>query len=426
MGCRDTVVTCMPAHQVVTLSLPLGRSVLRPPTSVVPQNFTEVSRRPPGSPCSTPFRGRGTDDLLCMGPHRVGSNSRPLERPGCAEDITRSSWWFTSDGGCFLINAGVVCLLPVAVNDQASPRYVLTPTHFNTPILIGRFRTGTPSLSGRRFLYGTAASHGPIECRAVHFLQIFPQLDDVVFSVACRSRRHATGAIGNSWSQERFLDSWQSLASAFNSVRWGVPRAHWPAGGRVRTATLPRRRSCNLADQGGFKAPPLVGVQANGRSESRKLVSNQYVGNFRGRLGARWIRLGPFLEGPRSSWPVFGTHRTFLASVRGALAFRVGLFRAAHLHLTPRVHRLPHAWPEIASLESVQRSTGRKVATERGIVHGREDIVPQFLWNEQLIIDTVAAGLPTSQKTVLVHPEHPFPVPPQGPEVRVRGSTSKI
>ncbi|KRX34226.1 hypothetical protein T05_64 [Trichinella murrelli] len=29
---------------------------------------------------------------------------------------------FTSDGGCFLINAGVVCLLPVAVNDQASPR----------------------------------------------------------------------------------------------------------------------------------------------------------------------------------------------------------------------------------------------------------------------------------------------------------------
>ncbi|KRY08433.1 hypothetical protein T12_12913 [Trichinella patagoniensis] len=57
-----------------------------------------------------------------MGPHRVESDSRPLERPGCAEDITRSSWWFTSDGGCFLINAGVVCLLPIAVNDQASPR----------------------------------------------------------------------------------------------------------------------------------------------------------------------------------------------------------------------------------------------------------------------------------------------------------------
>ncbi|KRZ83716.1 hypothetical protein T08_2041 [Trichinella sp. T8] len=52
----------------------------------------------------------------------------------------------------------------------------------------------------------------------------------------------------------------------------------------------------NLADQGGFKAPPLIGVQANGRAESRKLVANQYVGIFRGRLGARWIRLGPLLE----------------------------------------------------------------------------------------------------------------------------------
>ncbi|KRZ86296.1 hypothetical protein T08_470 [Trichinella sp. T8] len=57
-------------------------------------------------------------------------------------------------------------------------------------ILIGRFRTGSPSLSGRRFPYGAAASHGPIECRAVHFLQVFPQLDDVVFGVECRSRRH--------------------------------------------------------------------------------------------------------------------------------------------------------------------------------------------------------------------------------------------
>ncbi|KRY60123.1 hypothetical protein T03_12327 [Trichinella britovi] len=92
MGCRDTVVTCMPAPQVVTLPLPLGRSVLRPPTLVVQQKITEVSGRPPDPPCSTPFRGRGTDDLLCKGPHRVGSDSRPLERPGYAEDITRSSW----------------------------------------------------------------------------------------------------------------------------------------------------------------------------------------------------------------------------------------------------------------------------------------------------------------------------------------------
>ncbi|KRY08422.1 hypothetical protein T12_2722 [Trichinella patagoniensis] len=86
---------------------------------------------------------------------------------------------------------------------------------------------------------------------------------------------------------------WPAYSTAFD---WCVPRAHWPAGGRIQSSSFDR-------------------VQANGRAESRKLVANQYVGNFRGRLGARWIPLGSFLEGPRSSWPVFGTHRTFLASV---------------------------------------------------------------------------------------------------------------
>ncbi|KRY06324.1 hypothetical protein T03_14571, partial [Trichinella britovi] len=70
--------------------------------------------------------------------------------------------------------------------------------------------------------------------------------------------------------------AWPAYSIAFD---WCVPRAHWPTG-----------------DQGGFKAPPLIGVQANGRAESPKLVANQYIGIFRGRLGARWIRLGPFLE----------------------------------------------------------------------------------------------------------------------------------
>ncbi|KRY97158.1 hypothetical protein T11_8315, partial [Trichinella zimbabwensis] len=113
-----TVVTCMPAHHVVTLPLPLGRSIPRPPTLVVPLKIIEASGRPPDPPWSIPFSGLGPDVLLCMGPRGVGSDSGPLERPGWAEDITRSNWWFTSAGDCFLINAGVVCLQPVAVNDQ--------------------------------------------------------------------------------------------------------------------------------------------------------------------------------------------------------------------------------------------------------------------------------------------------------------------
>ncbi|KRY91467.1 hypothetical protein T4D_7807 [Trichinella pseudospiralis] len=103
-----TVLTCMPAHHVVTLPLPLGRSVPRPPTLVVPHKIVEASRRPPHPLWSVPFRGLVLDVLLCMGSPRVGSDSGPLERPSCAEDITRSSWWFIAAGGCILMSVGVV------------------------------------------------------------------------------------------------------------------------------------------------------------------------------------------------------------------------------------------------------------------------------------------------------------------------------
>ncbi|KRZ65624.1 hypothetical protein T10_12945, partial [Trichinella papuae] len=98
------------------------RSVPRPPTLVVPHKIIEASGRPPDPPWSIPFSGLGPDVPLCMGSRHVGSDNGPLERPSCAEDITRSSWWFTTAGGCFLINAGMICLQPVAVNDQTSPR----------------------------------------------------------------------------------------------------------------------------------------------------------------------------------------------------------------------------------------------------------------------------------------------------------------
>ncbi|KRX12452.1 hypothetical protein T07_8321 [Trichinella nelsoni] len=103
----------------------------------------------------------------------------------------------------------------------------------------------------------------------------------------CRplSPEATAGPMSGPWTRGKV---WPAYSTAFD---WCVPRAHWPAGGRARTATFLRQRFCK---PGGFKAPPLVGVQANGSAESRKLAANQYVGNFRGRLGARWIRLSPF------------------------------------------------------------------------------------------------------------------------------------
>ncbi|KRX40820.1 hypothetical protein T05_9958 [Trichinella murrelli] len=98
----------MPAHHVVTLPLPLGRSVPRPPTLVVPHIIVKASGRSPHPLWSVLFCGLSLDVLLCLGSTRVGSDSGLLERPSCAEDITISSWWFTAAGGCILMSAGVV------------------------------------------------------------------------------------------------------------------------------------------------------------------------------------------------------------------------------------------------------------------------------------------------------------------------------
>ncbi|KRY09176.1 hypothetical protein T12_10095 [Trichinella patagoniensis] len=71
----------MPAHHVVTLPFPLGRSVPRLPTLVAPDIIVEASGRSPHPLWSVLFRGLVLDVLLCLGSPRVGSDSGPLERP---------------------------------------------------------------------------------------------------------------------------------------------------------------------------------------------------------------------------------------------------------------------------------------------------------------------------------------------------------
>ncbi|KRZ86337.1 hypothetical protein T08_11696 [Trichinella sp. T8] len=152
---------------------------------------------------------------------------------------------------------------------------------------------------------------------------------------------------------------WPAYSTAFD---WCVPRAHWPAGARVRTATLPRRRFCKPRRSGRIQSSSFdrsAGEWARRISQTSCQPIHQHI---------PWP-LGSALDTPRSIfrsnrkrpkcngnlWITVPSKGPKKSMASGRLGFPCRFVsrdtRAACL--TPRVHRLPHAWPEIASLESI-------------------------------------------------------------------------
>ncbi|KRX68876.1 hypothetical protein T09_12596, partial [Trichinella sp. T9] len=141
--------------------------------------------------------------------------------------------------------------------------------------------------------------------------------------------------------------AWPAYSIAFD---WCVPRAHWPAGGRVRTATLPRRRFCKPRRSGRIQSSSFdrsAGEWARRISQTSCQPIHRHIpwplgsaldtprSIFRSNRkrpkcnGNLWITVPS--KGPKKSMASVWNAQDTSSICRGALDFRVGSFRATHV-----------------------------------------------------------------------------------------------